>query len=176
MVSKFHYLFFFFGLIASLSPLCVYASIGQSVNEFYHHYTWRTNMTDLWCITISWNLFLSFCDLYQMKMRRFLLANLLVIVIFVVKGLFFHNFDERKNIVLFVIFLLLILIPSLLTTLQGFRMETENYSELKQTMISDDQDLEKGKESKDHASFLRLIHLGLDLTPPLLSSFPSPLD
>ena len=131
-------------------------------------------MMDLWCITISWNLFLSFCSLYQMKMRSVILANLFVIVIFVIKGSFFHNFDEQKNIVLFVIFLLLILIPSM-TTLQGLRMENENYSELKQTIMSEDQDLEKGNESKDHASFLRLIHLGLDLTLPLLSLHLFPL-
>jgi hypothetical protein len=159
MAVKLQYWLLFFGLIALLTPLCVYASIGQSVNEFYHQYTWKTNMMDLWCMTICWNLFLSICYLYKVSMKVLVPSILAVLAFFVAKGSFFHNFDQTKNIVIFAIFISLILIPSI-TTLQALRLVNENYSELKQTIIDEDHDLEKGKESKDHASFLRLINLG----------------
>jgi hypothetical protein len=156
---KLQYWLLFFGVIAFIAPLCVYASIGQSINEFYLDYTWKTNLMDLWCTTICWNLFLSICFLYKINTRILISLTMALIAFFIIKGSFFHNFDQTKNIIIFAIFLLMILIPSI-TTIQSLRAASEDYSELKQTMIDEDQDLEKGKESQDHASFLRLINLG----------------
>jgi hypothetical protein len=147
-----------FGVLALLAPICLYASVGQSIDGFYQEYSWRTSLMDVWCITIFWSGLLLIFDRYKLSVNNLLLAFLLPMVFFVVKGALYENFHQSKNITLFVIFSLMIIIPTILVLHSLNKHSNNQYSELKQSML--DEDPEKGKgASQDHASFLRLIQL-----------------
>lgn len=163
MRQKIQYSLLFSSLIAFIAPLCIYASFGDNINEFFHKYTWKTNIMDLWCMTIAWNLLSIVFSFYHRLWKLVLLFSTLIIVIFIVKASMYHRFDV-KDILIYSILLLLSLITSCITIQKMKANENLSYTELKQNILDENNEqesLEEGKEhTKDHASFFRLIELG----------------